>query len=730
VVAPVIGAAAGRTVVAARPRARHLGWRHLGWTVAAAAIVLVAASRVLLARDPFTLLGQPGPPTWLWVGGQAAGPVLGVGCVSVLGGVVVARRAAGPLGWALLGTALAAGLTLFCQEYAVYALVTAPGSLPAAAPAAWAQVWSYHLLMLGVVVGLLLFPDGRLAGRVGRVVALLAAVVTVLALLDSLGNSQTLNTTVRDESYPLPVTMPPGLWALGGAFASWSGVPVYWAQALLLPAGAAGLLERLRRASPLQRQQVKWVAFGGAVAGAGWLVSYADQMPSLVFGPAAMETIDSWGDLLWIMAIALVVPLAAGVGVLRYRLYEIDLVINRTVLVAGLAAFIAGIYGLVVGGIGSAVHSSYGPWLGLLATSVAAVGFAPMRAGLQALGNRLVYGRRASPYEVLADFAERLGAAGAGEDVLGLMARLLGAGLGAERTEVWLRVGQHLRLAAAWPEAVRGAVALPLSGSRLPPELLDGVVLVRDRDELLGALRVAKRPGEQQSPHERRLLEDLARQAGLVMRATRLIEELRESRERIVGAHDEVRRRLERDLHDGAQQRLVSASMALAMVGSQLDEGRVGEAGAGLTDAVDQLRLGLAELRDLARGIHPAILTDVGLAPAIESLVERSQVPAELAVSIGRRLPVPVETSAYYFVAEALTNVAKHARASMVRVRAAHADGMLRIEVADDGVGGADRERGSGLRGLDDRLAALGGRLRIDSPPLGGTRLRAELPCA
>jgi signal transduction histidine kinase len=329
-----------------------------------------------------------------------------------------------------------------------------------------------------------------------------------------------------------------------------------------------------------------------------------------------------------------------------------------------------------------------------------------------------------------ATFAERLGPAYSEEGVLPLMARLIGEGLEADLTEVWLRVGSTVRLTAAWPAGVTGTVALPISGERLPRGLGDGRVLpVRQGNELLGAIRVSRRSGDRLSPNESRLLEDLARQAALILRTLRLIEELRTSRERIVGAQDEERRRLERDLHDGAQQRLTTAVVALSMLRSELDRGRVDSARRSLGDASEHLTQGLAELRGLARGIHPAIVTDAGLATAAESLVEVCPIPVTLDVDVARRLPASVETTGYFFIAEALTNVARHAHAGSASVRARIEAGRLVIEVADDGIGGAALARGSGLRGLEDRLAALGGTLAVESAPSNGTRLLAELPC-
>jgi signal transduction histidine kinase len=205
-------------------------------------------------------------------------------------------------------------------------------------------------------------------------------------------------------------------------------------------------------------------------------------------------------------------------------------------------------------------------------------------------------------------------------------------------------------------------------------------------------------------------------------------EELRASRARIVQAGDAARRKIERDLHDGAQSRLVALSLLLRSARKRADSDP------GLAELLDraqeELQTSLAELRELARGIHPAVLTDRGLEPALDALVARVPVPVTLEVQAEGRLPGPVESAAYFVVSEGLANVTKYSRATQASVCVRRVDGRVTVEVSDDGVGGADAARGSGLRGLSDRLAALDGRLALDSPPGRGTRLRAELPIA
>jgi signal transduction histidine kinase len=205
------------------------------------------------------------------------------------------------------------------------------------------------------------------------------------------------------------------------------------------------------------------------------------------------------------------------------------------------------------------------------------------------------------------------------------------------------------------------------------------------------------------------------------------LDELAASRARIVTAGDVARRRLERNLHDGAQQRLVTLSLSLRRAVGKLDSDPRAARSA-LADVCDELALALEEVRELARGLHPAVLSDHGLRAAVETLAGRVPVPVEIADIPDERLPEPVEAAAYYLIAEALTNVTKYAGATGVRVRVASIDARVLVEVSDDGVGGADPASGSGLRGLADRVEALGGSLEVVSPAGTGTSLRAEIP--
>jgi signal transduction histidine kinase len=283
---------------------------------------------------------------------------------------------------------------------------------------------------------------------------------------------------------------------------------------------------------------------------------------------------------------------------------------------------------------------------------------------------------------------------------------------------------------ALWSRPARAYVTPEGLPMRLPEDESHGITRLDAEDGPLAAIIHDPALSEQ-----RRLIDGVAAVAQLSIENERLhaevkaqLDEVRASRQRLVSAADEERRRVERNLHDGAQQRLVSLAMALRLAQAEA-AGASPEVAHRLADAETELRQAISELRELARGIHPPILTEAGLGAALQSLAEHAPLPVAVDAHLSGRLPPVVEATAYFVVAEALTNVVKHAGATAATVRAAVGDGMLRIRVADNGSGGADPELGTGIRGLTDRVAALGGSLRISDDPEGGTALETEIPC-
>jgi signal transduction histidine kinase len=395
-----------------------------------------------------------------------------------------------------------------------------------------------------------------------------------------------------------------------------------------------------------------------------------------------------------------------------------------------LAAFITALYAVVVGGIGAIVGAKSSTVLSFAAAALLAVAFQPARDRARRLADRLAYGKRATPYEVLAEFSERMSESYATEDVLPRMAEILRAGAGATSAGVWLRVGSTLRPEAAAGEPLERA-PVAIEGDTLPEFSREHAVEVRHQGELLGTLSVLMAPADPMTPAKDKLVRDLAAQAGLVLRNVRLIEELRASRQRLVAAQDEERRKIERNLHDGAQQQLVALSVKLRLT-EQLAEREPAKAKEMLAALQTDTSDALENLRDLARGIYPPLLADRGIAAALEAQARNSAVPTTVEFTDVERYTPEVEATIYFCALEALQNIAKYAAASRARIRIGHDDGHVTFEIEDDGAGfeAAKIGYGTGLRGMADRLDAIGGSLEVRSAPGRGTTITGRLPAA
>jgi signal transduction histidine kinase len=634
---------------------------------------------------------------------------LGFTSIGVFGAFLAARRPENPVGWLFLVASFSAALGFFLGEYAEFAITGRERAWPGATIAAWLSgfTWLPALVLLGVYL-LLVFPDGRLLSRRWRLVAWGAGVVAALVIL-------ALAVSSEDLDIGVPVANPFAVPALDSSADAVSGIGlVVIGGFAVLSAVSLGI--RYRRSGSDERHQLKWFLF------AGLFLALNVALGGVIPEPVSNVTFTAGLFLL---------PAAATVAVLKYRLYDIDVVINKAVVLAVLAAFITLIYvGLVIG-IGALVGGGGNVVLSIAATAVIAVAFQPVRDRARRFANRLVYGKRATPYEVLSEFSGRMAGAYSTEDVLPRMARILAEGTGAVRADVWLHLGSELRRAAAWPPSNgERPTSMLIDGGQLPTVVdADRTYPVRHQGELLGALSVAKPPSEPLTPAEDRLVEDMASQAGLVLRNVRLIEELRASRLRLVAAQDEERRRIERNIHDGAQQQLVAIAVKQRLAQAMIERDP-GQAGALLFDLQAETQDALDNLRDLARGIYPPVLSDQGLAAALEAQARRTAVPVELEADGIGRYPQEAEAAVYFCVLEALQNVAKYARASTAVVRLQVVDGELRFEVIDNGVGfdPVTTPRGSGTQNMADRLAALGGAFEIRSKPGGGTTIIGRLP--
>jgi signal transduction histidine kinase len=623
------------------------------WLVGALPIAIALASALLLAIDWSTFKPSPIEPIWVTALVEVVGPTWAIAVFAVLASFILSRRPASPLGWTFMAVALSVALALLAQEYAVRALVAAPGSLPGGELAGWIGTWAV-LLVFPKVLAILMFPDGRLPGHAWWLAAGVAGLVTAGNLVGSFGDPRPLALPMREGD--LPVTMPSTPWGAGFAIAGWSQNLLGWEYVLLALAVVGLFVLRTRRARGDERPQLRWLAYAVAIAALCFVVEGVTdgRVSPWAFDPNA-PTIGRWGQLGGNLTISFVIPVAMAIAIFKYRLYDIDVVISRTLLFGGLAAFITATYVAIVFGVGSVIGAGarLGQVLALVATAIVAVAFQPLREGLSRLANRLVYGDRRTPYEALSGFGSRAALSYSIDDVLPQLVVLLREATGAERAEAWLRVGAEIRRAAVEPTSTP-VPAIPVERDLLPALPDAGCsVPVRDGAELLGMLAITKRRGERVTPAETKLLDDLASQTALVLRNLRLVEELRASRERIVRAEDEERRRVERNLHDGAQQRLVALSLTLGRARAVAQRSNSGTRNL-LATAESELRTALAELRQLAQGIHPTILVTGGLEPALRSLADRSPVPVELEISLAGRPPEPTEAAAYYIVSEAL----------------------------------------------------------------------------
>lgn len=612
-------------------------------------------------------------------------------------------RTARLLAVALVGTAVVFNL----QAYSVWEVFEAETIEIVA------HVGSHVVAALSYVLALVLFPDGALIPRWprSRQIALYVGLAGA-ALAGSIA--------IRGTSRTL------ALMIVFGVLTPLVGV-------------AAQLYRRRTAASERERKQARtliWtllpaLALGVATVSVGVtdeaFVAYEGRELSLI--PVAMFRV--------FQPAFAIIPLALFVGIVRFRLWDIDRVITRALAYSALAAFVSAVYVGVVVGLGRLIGAQgNNVVLSIVATGLVAVGFEPVRERVQRLANRMVYGRRATPYEVLANLAERLSGSEPTEATLADMARLLAEGTGATRTDVWLVVGPELRATASWPDDAPPPRPLSVEDGELPamPDVT-AVVPVAHHGELLGALSVTLPRAETLEPTEQRLLEHLAAQAGLLMRNVRLtaqllerLDQLRASRKRLVAAQDEVRRRLERNLHDGAQQQLVALKVKLMLAERMAESGQ--EVSPLLRQLGDETQEAIENLRDLARGIYPPLLAAQGLPAALTAQGNKAALPVLVESDGIGRYGQDLEAAVYFCCLEGLQNIAKYASASSAVIRLSERDGWLEFQVVDDGIG-FDRdgvEWGAGLQNMADRLDAIGGSIGIESRPGAGTTLTGRVP--
>ena len=650
-------------------------------------------------------------------------------------GALIVRRVRNPIGWLLLIAGAGVGMLSLFSSYAIAGILTHPGGLLAAKPVGAVAEWAFFPVVASLAYVLLLFPTGVLPSPRWRPVAVLNVLATGVLLVAFILVPRPV-ALPAPGGYTLTYPNPFGIPAVGRAL---SGIPISnfnsltLVSVLFLGAGAVSLVLRYRAGSGDLRRQINWLALTGVVFAFVQLVAivavvadHGKQPPIASAAYTASAFLGLYGF-----------PAAITVGILKYRLYDIDVIISRALVYGLLSAAFTAVYVDVVLGIGTFAGHRGGPVLTIAAAIIIAVLFQPLRHRFQQFANRLVYGERATPYQVLADFAEDMAEQLDFTEAVDRMVTVLAGAAGADRAEAWIRVGAQLRPVAVWPHDATLPAAVPLGpGGGLPPfPEASRAVAVRHGDELLGALSLHKTRSEGLTSAEDKLLQHLASQAGLVLRNAALtadleatIDELRASRRRLVGAQDAERRKIERNLHDGAQQQLIALSIQLGLLaGAADDPAAVREITPLLKEAA---RAALDDLRNLARGIYPPLLAEQGLVAALRAQVGKAPLPVRIEADDVGRYPPDTESTVYFCTLEALQNIAKYADASSAEIRLACPDHRLNFTISDDGAGfdPATARQGSGLQGMADRLAALGGTFQIRSAPGHGTTLTGQLP--
>ena len=659
--------------------------------------------------------------------GYNAAEVVRVGLVvawALAGLALVLRPGQRPLGAVMLAAAALGGACVLCSGIlhrhptgslaSVAALVRplAAGLLPAVA--------------LHLIVGL---PDGHLASRPRRVVV--------------------------GAAYAAGAALGLVLWAQRPGMPLW---PVVAAGVVAAAVGVPASHRRFLATRGTTRQRMEWVGLAVVLVAEAALVVTALRV--LAGWPRHVPEV--------VGAVSVLIPLALAAGASRRLVGRIDRLLAHTVSLAGLSGLVVVVYLVVVLGLGEVPGERERALLllSMVAAAVCALLYHPARERLAQVANRLVYGERSAPDDALRTFGTRLSRAIPLDELLLQLAESLHKSMALEAAEVWTGSEGLLERAASVPD--RGSARLAIGPAEAPvvaragvsgpawlaiwlPRLLDGrqdaamrVAPVAHSGQLLGLLVVVRRPDESFSEEDERVLAELARQVGLALHNVRLdsalqasldevrqkAEELQASRARIVAAADAERRRIERNLHDGAQQRLVALAVKLGLARRLVDadleqtRGMLDELREELKDAVD-------ELRNLAHGIYPPLLLDQGLAAALGSAAQRATIPTRVEAGPLGRYPSEVEAAAYFCCLEALQNAMKHAGpAATVVVRVWEEAGALRFAVTDDGVGldPSAKATGTGFVNMRDRLGAIGGTLRVDSSPGAGTSVLGVLP--
>jgi two-component system NarL family sensor kinase len=727
----------------------------LAWSVWAVCVALIVLT---LSLDFFTDDG-------LTSGGfdlsQRPGPALAVltGMLSLVyptvGAIIASRLPMNPIGWIFCGVGVAYATQRFAQAYADYALLV-NNAFPGGEYMTWYAFLVENVIpILAVVFAMLLFPDGRLPSPRWRIVAWTAVLGAVLEALYDAFDPGDMGTSYYSVTNPFGWEW--GIWigVIGVGLTTYDLLDAsnVIGETLLLTSSLAAICSlalRLHRARGDERQQLKWFMYAAVPAALSFSLAllaftFVD-FAVLVFGT---PLIPGWTEppftayvvidnIFYVAGFALlVVPLFTYIAIVRYRLYDIDIIINRTLVYGALTATVVALYVLLVGTLGVVFRARGDLGVSLVAAGVVAVVFAPLRERLQRAVNRLMYGERDDPYAVLSRLGRRLEATLAPEAALETIVQTIAQALKVPYVAIAINQdGDGFATVAEHGTPKEGGTVLPLVYQR----------------ENIGRLVVASRaPGETFSPADTRLLEDLARQVEVAVHAFRLTADLQRSRERLVTTREEERRRLRRDLHDGLGPTLGALTLGLDTTRLALAQDDPKAVDGLLVELKAQTQEAVSDVRRLVYGLRPPALDDLGLVPAIRQQAANRGILAEelsngkVADPAGKNglvfsvktsddlppLPAAVEVACYRIAQEAMGNAARHSGAGscLVSISVDVASGMLELEVADDGTGiSEERKAGVGMSSMRERTEELGGTLTVEAQPEGGTRVLATLP--
>ncbi len=705
----------------------------LAWSLCAVCVALIGLALLLdFLTGEVIPAGTPGARP-----GSGFAVLTGVLSLAfpTVGALIASRLPANPIGWIFCGMGLLYTAGRFTGAYADYAL-NENFAFPGGEYVAW---FSSCLWFAGLTLGVflvLLFPDGRLPSRWWRLVAWAALLGVALAIIGFGFMPDYLIVTHPYVENPFPV-----MGVIGGLTTyELFGASRFLGMTLLLTSSLAALFSlfvRLHHTRGNERQQIKWFLFGAVPLTVflglfelsliitnltydfltyDFLIRMADIVSCRCTSPLAGQALNAV-QLVAVLAL-LFIPIFTYIAILRHRLYDIDVVINRTLVYGSLSACVVLIYVLAVIALGALFQAQGNIAVSLLATGLVAVLFQPLRSRLQRGVNRLMYGERDEPYAVISRLGRRLESTLAPDTVLPTLVETIAQALKLPFTAILLKEGEGFRTAAAY------------GSPRGEPETLP---LVYQREEIGRLVLSPRAPGEGFSHADRVLLEDLARQAEVAVHAVRLTSDLQHSRERLVATREEERRRLRRDLHDGLGAQLAGLNVQAGTLRRLIP--RDPDAAEELVvELREELHSAIVDIRRLVYDLRPPALDDLGLVESLRQLAERygsKDEPLSVLVEAPEKLPdlpAAVEVAVYRITQEALTNVVRHARARTCVVLLVVNDDVT-LEIVDDGVGiPAERSAGVGLTSMHERASELGGICIVEPVRKGGTKVLVRLP--